>query len=256
MNIFKRTRTKIETTELHVPLADVHCHMLPGLDDGAADVEMSMALLQEAYREGIRTMICTPHVRDPWLDVTVEQVDAVFEGMRQAAAGVYPDLELFLGSEVYLTGGIFEEGRDRFRRMNQTDYLLVEFSPTVHFSEMQYCISRLLNEGYLPVIAHVERYGCLWKEQEHLWRLKDMGAYLQMNAHTMTGTGDKRQKKILDRMLLDEVIDFAATDAHDVKVRPPKMQEAYRYVHGLCGETYATRIFWENARKMIDGDML
>lgn len=249
-----RRRKGIE--ELQIPLADIHCHILPNLDDGARDKDMALEMLRQSYEEGIRLIVFTPHVRKPWLDVSEKQVQEVFEEIRREVQTEYPDLHCYLGSEVYFTRELYEEHRNKIRRMNETDYLLVEFSTACTYADVEYAISRLLSDGYLPIIAHIERYAGLWSSRELLKRLKRMGAYLQVNAGTVDHPIDRQQRKQMEALLQEEMIDFVATDAHDLQRRKPLMQSCAQRIHLLCGEAYAKKVCYTNAVRLIEGKWL
>lgn len=253
--IFGRQRRK-ESQKIHTPLADVHCHLLPGLDDGAENLTETMELLQQAYEEGIRLIVFTPHVREPWMRVTEEEVEQIFLRVHEAAKVKFPDLSCYLGGEIYFLPTLYEEHRERFRTMHHTDYILVEFSTSSHYSDIRYAVQSMVNDGFYPILAHIERYECLWSDVERITRLKKMGAYLQVNANTIVHPIHKQQRKQLEGLLRRKVIDFIATDAHDTRVRCPRMQEAYHQIVGLCGEEYADLICYQHARQMMKGVLL
>jgi protein-tyrosine phosphatase len=247
---------KKKKNTLYEPLADIHCHILPGLDDGSSDMQTTLEMIDRAYDEGIRLIVFTPHVREPWMYLTEAEVQHTFSDVTKAALERRPDMEFYLGSEVYFTRTLYEEQRDRLRPMNGTDYVLTEFSTGSRYEELQYAIQCMVGDGYLPIIAHIERYGCLWEEPERIYQLKKMGAYLQVNANTITRQIDKNTKRMLESLLQDQVIDFIATDAHDLNARSPKMQEAFWQICNLCGQDYAIEICYEHTKKVIAGDLI
>ncbi len=240
---------------IYAPLADVHCHILPTVDDGARDMDTALEMIRLSYEEGVRLLVFTPHVREPWLDMFRRHF-SLFEQVREKAAERYPDLLCYLGSEVYFTRELYEEHREKFRRINETDYLLVEFSTSCGYADIEYAVGRLVSDGYLPIIAHVERYAKVFYDPDALRQIRRMGACLQMNASTVTHPFDRSMKKRVEQTLKEGAVSFLASDAHDPLKRRPAMQDAYQTVCALCGEAYAKRICYDNAAKMTEGKWL
>lgn len=248
--------TKKRLSEKHSPLTDMHCHILPGLDDGAKDEGTAKQMIDIAYKEGIRTIVFTPHVREPWMDMSLNDISKAFVEIREYASFKYPKMKLYLGAEIYFRRELIEDHPEKLRTMNSTDYLLVEFSTRSSFKDLVSGVEMLIQDGYIPVIAHIERYACLWQEEGRIERLYKMGAYLQVNADTIIAKHDRKFRKRLHGLLKNELIHFVATDAHDLEDRRPKMQEAYQYIADLCGEDYAIRTCNDNAEKMLQGILL
>ncbi len=235
---------------------DLHCHILPGMDDGAQDIQTSRQMLTIAYEDGIHHIVLTPHMRRPWLDITEEQVQMAYQELQQAAREISKDLQLYLGSEVYYSHELLENYAYKLRPMNGTPYMLVEFSPQTSYNELLNGIGEIQNLGHEVILAHIERYQCLTEDINRVEHLYDAGVYLQMNARTITKPMDRRQKKFAKEVLHSRFIHVIASDAHGIEHRRPAMQECYRLVARKISEDYAQEICISNGLKMLQGQLL
>ncbi len=242
--------------DIDIKFADIHCHLLPGLDDGSRDMEMTKQMLQEARDDGIETIVFTPHVRRPWLDRNTEDVIRTFESVKEIGRDINPDFNLYLGCELYYSHEILEEKSGLITSINSTDYLLVEFSTSIHFNELLQGIDELINRGYAPIIAHIERYECLVRKPERVVELYKRGIYLQTNADTIANPGDRIIKNFMKFTIEERLIHFVATDAHDPVHRCPNMSDAYRLVMKRSDRKYADAIFANNAKRILNGHVL
>ncbi|MBP5330343.1 MAG: hypothetical protein J6Y89_00635, partial [Lachnospiraceae bacterium] len=150
-------------------IIDIHTHMLYGVDDGAEDMEMSLALMGMDYEQGVSGIFCTNHSYD--MEVYYREYHRRFEKLSKAAADRYPGLSLYKGCEILcyrdemaeIVGNIKD---DIFPTMNGNNYVLLEFEPygTEGTEEMSYCANYVLDAGYTPIIAHVERYKTIYDD--------------------------------------------------------------------------------------------
>ncbi len=187
-------------------MRDIHAHILPGVDDGAANLEESLAMLEAAKAAGVTSIVCTPHCRDPYFDY-----DAMWDAFEllRAHAGGFP---LQMGFEVNL----HFDGSDEF---------LLELSPhagKLEFQEYERTIFELQGRGYDVIIAHPERYRAIQDDVDVAVRLMRMGCKLQASADFIAGgrLGRERRpaKLMFDRMMYT----YIASDAH--------IPEHYRYL--------------------------
>lgn len=138
---------------------DIHCHIVPGVDDGATDIEETGKLLRMEYEQGVRTIIATPHFRFRMFETSAEKVKEQFKLVEKAAAEVASDLHVYLGCEFHTNMEMISMLREnKVMTMAGSRYVLTEFS---HNSEENYIrerLSTLLSGGYKPIVAHIERY--------------------------------------------------------------------------------------------------
>ena len=225
-------------------LYDIHCHIIPEVDDGARSMEESMKMLEMEYSEGVRHILLTPHFRYEMFETPLETLRDQYAALKTAAAGRWPDLELKLGCELHTSLDLplcLDQGTRL--SMNGTEYVLLEFSGRDPRSQIFERTRDLLNHGYIPVIAHIERYAVLRNDISHLRELKDMGAFLQVNADTISGKDGFMAKRYARKLMKAELIDFVGTDAHRMDTRTPGLLAAYETAARSIGPDYADWLF-------------
>lgn len=233
-------------------LVDIHCHILPEVDDGAQNMEETRQMLQEAYEDGIRYIIATPHHHPRRGRKSPKQLRRQLKLVREEAAQISDELRIYLGTEIYFGQDIPERLREeRILTMNRTRYVLVEFSPGDPFDYICQGIQQIQMKGYEVILAHIERYRCMYKNLENAEHLKHMGVQIQVNADSITGESGWKAKRFVRRLIDERLVFCVGTDAHDPKRRPPQMKKAAEYVEKMCGEDYARRIFFSNPRIML-----
>ena len=231
---------------------DIHCHVLPGVDDGSKSLDMSMAMIDHAYDEGIRAMILTPHYHGGYVETPRAVIDDTFRQLRSYVAEQIPDMKLFIGNEIYYYPSVpewIEEGR--VHTLADSDYVLLEFSTMVDKRELKDAVQNMRSYGYYPILAHVERYDCLVRDPSYVDELIDNGAYIQVNSKTFTGEGGMKIRHFMKKLLKEEWIHFVGTDAHSMGNRKPDMAECAEYILRKCDEGYAAEILYANAVKVI-----
>lgn len=234
-------------------LADIHCHILPGVDDGAPDLPAALALLQCEYSDGVRTIILTPHYRPGMFEDTEEEVRSAYDVLRKASDERFPDLDLRLGCELHAHMDIVKTLRDRPQcRLAGTDYVLVEFSSHDEQGYIRDRLYELRSSGYEPIIAHVERCKNAVKDMNFAYSLVGMGVKLQVNADSVLGKDGWGMKRICRALMEEDLVHFIGSDAHDMKFRPPRLGECAAWLERKMGENYARRILCENPREILE----
>lgn len=231
---------------------DIHCHILPGVDDGSQTPEETKAMLQKAWDEGIKIMVATPHYHKQRGKNDIELIKKQLLLTRKLAKEVHPKMQICLGMEIYYGEDVPELLKEgRVVSIRKSRYILVEFSPGDEFQYILNAVRKLQMSGHTVIIAHIERYNCLRKDISNVEYLREMGAYLQVNTGSITGSYGRSVKKFLREVLKAHLVQLVGTDAHGSERRTPKMQEAYKEVVKRCGEEYADQIFGQNAKKVL-----
>ncbi|WP_165043854.1 CpsB/CapC family capsule biosynthesis tyrosine phosphatase [Adlercreutzia sp. ZJ138] len=193
-------------------MRDIHCHILPGVDDGAANLAESLAMLEAAKRAGVTSIVCTPHCRDPYFNY--EAMWDAFE-LLKAHAGGFP---LQMGFEVNHSK-LMELGlhwADYLHFDGSKDFLL-ELSSRAKasdFVEYERTIYELQGRGYRVIIAHPERYAAIQKDVSLARRLAHMGCKLQASADFVRGGRLGREKKPAQALFEQGLYSYIASDAH------------------------------------------
>lgn len=231
---------------------DIHCHILPGVDDGSQTPEETKAMLQKAWDEGIQIMVATPHYHKQRGKNDIELIKKQLLLTRKLAKEVNPKMQICLGMEIYYGEDVPELLKEgRVVSIRKSRYILVELSPGDEFQYILNAVRKLQMSGHTVIIAHIERYNCLRKDISNVEYLREMGAYLQVNTGSITGSYGRSVKKFLREVLKAHLVQLVGTDAHGSERRTPKMQEAYKEVVKRCGEEYADQIFGQNAKKVL-----
>ena len=231
---------------------DIHCHILPGVDDGSQSPEETKAMLEKAWDEGIQIMVATPHYHKQRGKNDIDLIKKQLLLTRKLAKEVHPKMQICLGMEIYYGEDVPELLKTgKAVSIRKSRYILVEFSPGDDFQYILNAVRKLQMSGHTVIIAHIERYNCLRDDISNVEYLREMGAYLQVNAGSITGSYGRSVKKFLREVLKAHLVQLVGTDAHGPEKRSPKMQEAYKEVVKRCGEEYADQIFGQNAKKVL-----
>ena len=255
--LLRRFKRRKRYDQMEAVFADIHSHLVPGVDDGSRDEAMSRALLEQAEAEGIRLLIATPHNYPDYSEDSIGRVKEQFALLKELNAKIHSPLQLYLGNEVYYRDAIIEDLEDgRALTMAGTRYVLTEFHPIDSQDRVMRGIRRVTEGHYRPIVAHVERIESFAGDPQALSYLRDMGARLQVNAHTMTGGLLDRRSRFWRNMAAEGLITFLGSDAHHPSHRPVIMRDAYLKLKKTMDEAQLSRLFYENAQAMLDDKII
>lgn len=231
---------------------DIHCHILPGVDDGADTLETSLVMLKMAEAEGITDMILTPHYQSGRFFTPSAEIRKRMKDLKAAMEQEGIDIRLYFGTEIYYRSNLEEKLESgQLASMNRTNRILVEFSPTEEYSYIRNAMEDLMGMGYIPILAHVERFACMLKDMEHVRYLRKLGCEIQANAGSITGAAGWKVKRYLDRLLKEELVDYLGTDAHNMMRRKPEMQKCAELLYRKYREEYVRALLYENAEEKL-----
>ena len=226
-------------------LTDIHHHLLYDMDDGAHSAREMHAMLRRAKEEGIARIIATPHVTPGVEPFNQEQYDRALKEARAYSAEKNLGIEIYPGAEILYTDQtchFLEDGR--VPTLAGTEHVLVEFSPDIKYARLHDALAELLHYGYLPIVAHVERYYCLLKHPSRLLELKkELDICYQVNCATIIKRGGLFTKLFMKKILEWDLLDVIATDAHHASSpRAANMREAWRILKSEYGGAYANEL--------------
>lgn len=214
-----------------IPYYDIHTHILPGVDDGSRDMEETRQMLRMEREQGVLHIIATPHFAVGDRQVTPEKLKQALEQTREAAREVDPDMTVDLGNELLNGPGILEALRTgEALTMAGTRYILVEFLPSDRYSTMYQALHGYIMGGYIPIVAHMERYDALERNQDNIDELIKLGVYFQMNTESLIGGLFQRKAAYHRHLVENGLIHFLGSDCHRKEYRTPLMQDAFRYL--------------------------
>lgn len=238
-------------------MIDFHSHLVPGVDDGAADVEQARAALAELRAQGVHTAITTPHLRGALtahpeqLRARLDQVEASWKEMRGIAAAEEPALRLELGAEVMLDSDTPDLSDPR-TRLAGTPFALVEFPRMLVPANAEQTLSYLLGRGWTPVVAHPERYPNLHEELRDAAEWRRMGVRLQVNAGSLLGRFGREAQGRAWRLLRLGLADYLASDYH-ARGRVA-LAGARDMLQSRGGEEQAALLLETNAARLLRGE--
>jgi protein-tyrosine phosphatase len=237
-------------------IVDLHTHLLPGVDDGVRNLAEALDQLRVARDQGVDAVVCTPHVR-PWPPVDRGALLADRRRIHErltAAAEKRGDLpEIGLGSEVLILDGEVSLDAPGLR-INGTAYALVEILFGLSdFTGLRELFRELLDRGYRPILAHVERYGHLNARDEQLAGWQEDGVLTQVNASSLAGEHGPEVRSRALALLAQRRIDVVASDVHGPHLRLNHIGQAFDVILERAGPETARRLFVENARAIFEG---
>ena len=234
-------------------IIDIHCHILPYVDDGALRAAESDELLEAQYAQGVRVICATPHLRKDMFETPDETIVLQFERLKERAAARYPDVSLFLSRE-YHCDKLFRDklASHQVMPLGKGNCLLSEFSYRHSEEQIHDYIRLILDSGFIPLIAHVERYPAVSDSTEQVERLIDMGAMIQMNASSILGREGRKQASWCRKLLKAGLVHIAASDAHDPDERPVELDLCADLLEKKYGAELAERLLCTNPLKILN----
>lgn len=233
-------------------MIDIHCHVVPGVDDGAKTLYDSGKILQKEYFDGVQAVIVTPHYRRGMFETSQEQINRQFEKLHKMTAKSRSGMKVYLGCEYHSNFAMVRDLKKGLRpTMAGSKYVLTEFSSRHTYTNIRNQIYDLVAAGYKPIIAHAERYPCLIDDYSRTVELVRSGARVQLSSGNVMGAMGRREKKYCHYLLKNGLVSFIATDAHDVEIRKPDLKECADYIVKKYGEDYAADIFIRNPQMII-----
>ncbi|MBW5447131.1 protein tyrosine phosphatase [Cohnella sp. CFH 77786] len=232
-------------------MIDIHCHLLPGLDDGAATPEESLALAKQAAEQGVTAVIATPHHRNGHdlqsATRVIETVEAANARIREAGLS----LQVLPGLEIRVTKRLIDEwDAGELLTLASTRYMLIELSADSNPSELRELFHELKIRGLVPVIAHPERHPDFIVHPDRLAAMTECGALGQVTGHSLRGKFGPLVKRTALRMCRDGSIHLMASDAHHPERRGCDLKAAYQSAAEEIGKGFAESLK-ENADRLL-----
>ncbi len=232
-------------------ICDIHTHIVPEIDDGARNLEMSIEIMRTAYAQGTRNIVCSSH---NWGNM--EMYAEKLEELRRHAKEENIDIKFYPGCEIGCDYPLVEKiitdlDSGRIPTINRTSYTLVEFYPHAHADNILKCVKYIQAHGYKTIIAHMERYADLFAEAKWIPLLQEMGCLIQINAYSIQDTTDLQTKAFARQLLKEERVTFIGSDAHRTDHRPYMIENGIEYIYQHCDGKYAKDICYKNAERIL-----
>jgi protein-tyrosine phosphatase len=236
------------------PLADTHCHLLAGLDDGPRTRDDALAMCRKAYEQGVRFSVALAHQNDDYPANTPERIRSAFAILVNDLQKSELPHQVVVGSEVMVRTDVLD-ALDRKELLTYGDagrYLLFEM-PHGLCVEVGWLVERFVNKGVRPVLAHAERCPELLDDPETTERLVRLGCVIQVSSMGVTHPTDRASEKALKDWFRRGIVHVMGSDGHSLNRRPPDMREAYRRVCSWAGPATADRVASIQGAALLQG---
>ncbi|QHQ59964.1 histidinol-phosphatase [Anaerocolumna sedimenticola] len=232
---------------------DIHTHILPGVDDGAGNMVQTVQMLLHAKQQGIKTIIATPHYACGAENKPVTVLLELQEQVQMEASRLNMEVQILLGNELYYSDGILKAlETGEALTLAASRYILVEFSLGESYQTIYRGLGQLILAGYVPILAHAERYHCLRKKEERIKDIINLGACIQMNSASLLGGFFNREAVYNKKLVKKGLVHFIASDCHNTRHRPPKMKDIYKNLEKSINSALLKRIIMENPIKILE----
>ena len=233
---------------------DIHTHILPGVDDGAASMEQSVRMACAAAMDGTAHIILTPHQKADRRSVTPHGILRRMKLLQEEIDKRNIPVRFYPGSEIFYRHGmegLLEKGQ--ILTLADSRYCLVEFYPEEDYAYIRDGLSRLSDAGCRPILAHAERYVQLTAGEREKELKRQTGCLYQVNAGALTGENGFTWKSRSRKLLKNGLVDFIATDAHNEKERGPRIGRCADWLEKRLGEAERKRLLTGNPAAVLAG---
>ncbi|WP_174614771.1 tyrosine-protein phosphatase [Virgibacillus ihumii] len=234
-------------------MIDIHCHILPGIDDGAKTIEDSLKMAENAAEQGIKTIVATPHHRNGKYDNYKQGIISGTNELNERLNQEDIPLTIIPGQESRIHGDMIDGlHKGEVASLNDTKYVFVEFPSNQVPRYTKQLLFDMQVAGYTPVIVHPERNSVIIEHPSILFEFVQKGALTQVTAASLAGKFSKNIQKFSNQLVEANLTHFLASDAHNTTTRGFMLEEGYRKLRENHGDE-AFYMFLENAQLLIDG---
>lgn len=218
-------------------MIDLHCHILPGVDDGPESQDESLSMARKAVEDGIYTIVATPHTLNGIYINPVKEVTSRVAALQEALSKNHIKLQLYAGADVYLCPNMLEriESGDAGTINDSRKYILLELPSQIVPPGVKDEIFSLKLNGITPIISHPERNSAIQHDTDILYELIRMGALSQVTAMSITGDFGEMALQCSERLLKHRLVHIIASDAHSSDSRPPILSQAVEAAAEIMG---------------------
>ena len=234
-------------------MIDLHCHLLPGIDDGARDLATALDMARKAHADGITTIACTPHIMPGVYDNTPDDIRARTLQLQAALVEAGIPLRLVTGADVHIRPDLVGAlRRNVILSLHQSRFVLFEPSHHVAPPRLDEIMFEAMAQGIIPVLTHPERLTWIPAAYPLLQRLVQSGIWVQITAGSLTGRFGPAPEELALRMLRDGLVHIVATDAHSPQRRPPLLAEAVAVAATILGPEEARHLVITRPQAILD----
>lgn len=231
-------------------MIDIHSHVIPGIDDGSKDIDMTIEMLKCAGKNGTDKIIATPHYALGYGEATIDEVKKYVEDINEILLKQDIDIKVYAGQEVYFSENIVNDYiENKIGTLNDSRYMLIEFDMINFEKNMFDMLYELQLRDIVPIIAHPERYRYFINEPTKVNKLIDEGYLFQLNAGSIYGKFGSKVKKTAEIFSKNKIYSFIGSDAHNITSRTTDMTKALEIIE----KNYISEIN-HNSEKIISNE--
>lgn len=236
---------------------DIHCHIIPNVDDGAKNLEQALRIIDIAYENGIRTMVATPHYEIGRYENSTADIRQYYDKLNEEVHRKYTDFRIYTGREIFFSSGVPElMEKKELESLADSRYALIEFSPNDSSKYIKESLYSVTLSGFTPILAHAERYENLMDDIDLIEEIVDAGAYIQINAGTLGGNSGNHLRKQVLKLIKEELVHFIGTDTHSDGHRSPILKECLKYLYKKTNEETIRTLMIDNPNKVIQNILI
>lgn len=234
-------------------MIDIHTHILPMIDDGARSVNQALDMLIMAYEDGSDAIVLTPHFASVYgFENPGRKTRSYFRDLKRIVEDERIPIRIYLGMEyLYTSRKSFEACKEDLVCLNDSKTLLCEFFFNCSKEVILEAVDVIQEYGYIPMIAHPERYECMQSDLSLAQTIKAKGAYLQLNVGSLFGYYGRSAKRCAFDLLDERLIDVVGSDAHDDRYRTPLLKDGFDLIANEYSLHRAEKLFYENAYSIL-----
>lgn len=238
-------------------MIDFHSHILPNIDDGSSDVNETFNLISEAYNAGFDKIIATSHYIEGYYDLPRKDRKSLIDAINYKLEQSNMNIKIYEGSEIFFTENIVELiENDMASSINNSKYVLFEFSLNFKPINAINLIMDLKNNGYIPILAHPERYSFVQNDFDLLNELYNNGVLFQSNFGSFVGQYGDDVKETVEKLLRNDMIHFLGSDVHREDSVYKIIPEASRNIIRIAGEKKFEDLSYNNPKKVLENNLI
>lgn len=234
-------------------MIDIHCHILPRLDDGPAKMEETLEMCRLACDGGVSAIIATPHMFNGMFYTNRKLILEAYAMAKEALASEGIPVKLYVGADLHLVSELRDKLRDKEAvTLNHGRYFLLELPSRVLPPNLNEVVEDLVSDDLVPIITHPERNEAILQREEILLDMLRRGALCQITAMSVTGAFGQSCERFSRALIKAGAVHFIASDAHSTRWRGPGLSEAVKVAEELVGEEGARRLVHDNPAAVLE----
>ena len=237
-------------------MIDFHSHILPNIDDGSTSIEETINLIKEASQVGFTGIISTSHYIQGYYEFNCYERKQLLDIVKKKmCSDKFLNLDLYLGSEIYFSPEIVDLiKKQKASTINNTRYILFELPMNTKPLFVKEVVFELIENGYIPIIAHPERYSYIQNEIKYAEELASVGTLFQSNYGSIIGIYGSEAKKTLKKLLKSNLVSFLGSDVHRTEQIYPQIPKALKKIKKLISEEEVQKLTTLNAQKVLKNE--